>query len=92
MLFYTLPTLDVSQIFAPPVEAVSFPAGTVITESRYSLTPEHAGFVREMLLETSWQGGLFSSVPANVTTNLSDGAVGWFGACGKTTLSLVATP
>jgi hypothetical protein len=92
LLFYTLPTLDVGQLFAPPVEKVSFPAGTLITENRYSLTSAHAGFIREMLLETSWQGGLFSSVPSNVTTNLSAGATGWFGACGKTSLSLVAIP
>jgi hypothetical protein len=92
VLFYTLPTLDVSQIFAPPVEKITFPAGTIITENRYSLTTDHAKFIREMLMETSWQGGLFSSVPANVTTNLSSGAVGWFGACGKTSLSLVVTP
>ena len=92
LLFYTLPTLDVGQIFAPPVESIAFPAGTVITENRYSLTAEHAEFIREMLMETSWQGGLFSSVPANVTTNLSAGAAGWFGACGRTSLSLVVTP
>jgi hypothetical protein len=92
LLFYTLPTLDVSQIFAPPVEEQTFPAGTVITENRYSLTAEHAEFIREMLMETSWQGGLFSSVPANVTTNLSAGATGWFAACGKTSLSLTVTP
>ena len=92
LLFYTLPTLDVSQIFAPPVEKILFPAGTLITERRYSLTPGHAEFIREMLMETGWQGGLFSSFPANVTTNLSSGAIGWFGACGMTSLSLVAEP
>ena len=42
MLFYTLPTLDVSEVFAPMMETVYFPAGTVITERRYSLTPRHA--------------------------------------------------
>ncbi len=92
LLFYTLPTLDVSQLFAPKVEEIHFPAGTWITENRYSLTAEHAEFIRELLMETSWQGGLFSSMPANVTTNLSSGAVGWFGACGKSSLSLVVTP
>ncbi len=91
LLFYTLPTLDVAQLFAPAVEKISFPAGTLITERRYSLTAEHAEFIREMLLETSWQGGLFSSVPANVTTNMSSGAIGWFGACGRTSLSLVVS-
>lgn len=92
LLFYTLPTLDVSQLFAPAVEKIRFPAGTILTENRYSLTPEHAEFIRELLMETGWQGGLFSSFPANVSTNVSNGAIGWFGACGKTSLSFIVTP
>ena len=88
LLFYTLPTLDVSEIFAPVVEQVSFPKGTQITERRYSLAPRHAEFIREMLLETSWQGGLFPTAAANVTTNLSAEAVGFFGVCAVNELSL----
>jgi hypothetical protein len=89
LLFYTLPTLDVSEIFAPVVEQVSFPAGTRITERRYSLSPPHAEFIREMLLETSWQGGLFPTAAANVSTNLSSGAMGFFGVCAVNELSLI---
>jgi hypothetical protein len=81
LLFYTLPTLDVSEIFAPEIEKVNFPSGTVVNLRRYSLNPEHAEFIRSLLSETTWQGGIFSSVPANVPTNLSEGAVGFFGAC-----------
>ena len=81
LLYYTLPTLDVSQVFAPEMERINFPAGTKIVEKRYSLSPAHAEFIRSMLLETNWQGGLFSSTPANVSTNLSEGAVGFFGVC-----------
>ena len=81
LLFYTLPTLDVSEIFAPEVEKVYFPSKTIVNLRRYSLNPDHAEFIRSLLLETNWQGGLFSSVPANVPTNLSEGAVGFFGAC-----------
>lgn len=92
LLFYTLPTLDVSEIFAPAVEEVSFPAGTIIEEKRYSLTDEHAEFLREMLLETSWSGGFFNSAPANVSTNLSSGAAGYFGASAVTSLSVTVTP
>jgi hypothetical protein len=92
MLFYTLPTLDVSEVFAPVMQSVLFPAGTNITERRYSLTPQHAEFVREMLLETNWTGGLFTVAPANVATNLSDGAFGYFGACAVTELSVIVTP
>lgn len=89
LLFYTLPTLDVSEVFAPMMESTLFPAGTIITERRYSLTPAHAGFIRELLLETNWTGGLFSTAPANVTTNMSNGAIGFFGACAVYELSVV---
>jgi hypothetical protein len=87
-----LPTLDVSQIFSPEMEKVSFPAGTIINERRYSLTPEHAEFFRELLLETNWTGGLFSLSNANVITNLTEGAIGYFGVCSVTSLSLTVTP
>jgi hypothetical protein len=80
--YYTLPTLDVSELFAPGIEKVTFPAGTVIIERRYSLTDEHAAFLRAVLLETTWQGGYFNTASANIPTNLSTGAMGFFGACG----------
>ena len=88
LLFYTLPTLDVSQVFSPAVEQVYFPAGTIIEQRRYSLTDDHASFIRTLLLETSWQGGVFPSDPANVSTNLSEGALGYFGVCAVNALSL----
>jgi len=92
MLFYTLTTLDVSELFAPAMQSVYFPAGTIITERRYSLSPGHAAFVRDMLLETNWTGGLFPVAPANVSTNLSSGALGFFGVCAVTEVSVVVTP
>jgi hypothetical protein len=88
MLFYTLPTLDVSEVFAPQMESVYFPAGTIITERRYSLSTEHAEFIRELLLETNWTGGLFTVASANVKTNLSNGALGFFGVCAVNELSV----
>ncbi len=81
LLYYTLPTLDVSQIFAPAMETVLFPPGTLITEKRYSLAPAHAEYIRAMLSETNWQGGLFNSAAANLPTNLSNNGLGFFGAC-----------
>jgi hypothetical protein len=82
VFYYTLPTLDVSELFAPTMEKITFPQGTVITERRYSLTDEHAAFLRALLLETTWYGGYFNTASANVPTNLSAGAIGFFGACG----------
>ena len=92
LLYYVLPTLDVSQVFAPDIEQVNFPPGTSIVEKRYSLTTEHAGFIRELLSETTWQGGLFNSAAANIPTNLSHGAVGYFSACAVTSRTIVARP
>jgi len=92
MLFYTLPTLDVSEVFAPQMESIWFPAGTLISERRYSLTPEHAEFIRELMLETNWTGGLFNVAAANVTTNLSNGALGFFGVCAVNELSVTVDP
>lgn len=91
LLFYTLPTLDISQIFAPVVEEESFPAGTRIDQRRYSLNPEHAAFIRTLLLETSWQGGVFPSAPANVITNISEGGIGFFGVCAVNSLSIIVS-
>ncbi len=82
IFYYTLPTLDVSELFAPNLEKVTFPSGTVITERRYSLTAEHAAFLRALMLETTWQGGYFNTASANLPTNISTGAMGFFGACG----------
>lgn len=89
LLFYTLPTLDVSEIFAPKTETVFFPSGTIITERRYSLSPDHAAFVREMLLETNWTGGLFTVSQANVSSNISGGALGFFGVCSVNEVSVL---
>ena len=82
LFYYTLPTLDVSEIFAPNLEKLTFPPGTVITERKYALTDEHAAFIRAVLLENTWQGGFFNTASANIPTNISEGAKGFFGACG----------
>jgi len=82
LYYYTLPTIDVSEVFAPGTEKITFPAGTIMTQRRYSLTYEHALFFRALLLETTWSGGYFNTAPANIPTNMSEGAAGFFGACG----------
>lgn len=89
LLYYTLPSLDVSEIFAPQLENLIFPEGTTIIEKRYSITQDHANFIREVLLETNWNGGFFGSTSANVPTNLSIGAAGYFAACGVTVDTIV---
>jgi hypothetical protein len=86
LLYYTLPTIDESEIFPPAIQSVSFPASTRITENRYSITLEYAQYIRALLLETTWQGGLFDTEHDNLPTNLSNGAGGFFAACGVYTV------
>ncbi|OFY34218.1 MAG: hypothetical protein A2275_11925 [Bacteroidetes bacterium RIFOXYA12_FULL_35_11] len=81
MYYYTLTTIDVNQIFSPETERIIFPAGTIITEKKYSISAEHENFIRCLLIETKWRGGLFDSSPANIPTNLTGGAKGFFSAC-----------
>jgi hypothetical protein len=81
LLYYTHPTIYAGELFAPSAETIYFPWGSVMQTKKYSLTAEHASYLRALLGETSWQGGFFSSAPSNVPTNLSEGAIGYFGAC-----------
>lgn len=81
LYFYSLSSLDVPEIFAPESETVFFPRGSIVTERKYSLTPQHAEFIRSLLLETSWRGGAFDIEQGNITTNFSNGAYGYFGVC-----------
>ena len=90
--YYSLPTLDVSEILAPEAEEVRFPAGTRVVQTRYSLSDEQSAFYRALLLNTTWNGGLFNSAPASLPTNLSEGGAGFFGACGVTIKTFYVLP
>ena len=78
---YTLNTIDVSYtIFPQEKENVYFPQYSIITERKYSLTDEHAAYVRALLAETEWQGSLFEEARGNLPTNISNGGLGFFAA------------
>lgn len=76
--FYTLNSLDINTIFAPDKEPLRFPVGSTIFRRKFSLTDSHRAFLRSFLAEVDWRGGIFDVSPGNVTTNLSEGAVGYF--------------
>ena len=79
--YYTLDNIDAEKIFAPDRQVISFPKNTLIFRKKYSLSPAHQQFIRALLLETEWRGGLFDAEQGNVPTNFSHGIRGWFGAC-----------
>ncbi|MCI5057329.1 MAG: DUF4249 domain-containing protein [Flavobacteriales bacterium] len=77
---YSLNSIDEHQIFSAGEAEVTFPLNAIIVEKKYSLTPEHANYIRGLLSETRWRGGAFDVQPANLPTNIQGGAVGYFGA------------
>ncbi len=77
---YTLGSVDVNRIFAPERQTVLFPPGTVATMEKESVSTVYEEFLRGMLSETDWRGGVFDVLPGNARSNLSGGAVGYFTA------------
>ena len=78
IIHYTVNSVDVNKIFKPAKEKVPFPAGTRVHRRQYSMNRDQEEFVRSLMAETEWRGGLFDVQPGNVRTNLSEGAVGYF--------------
>lgn len=76
---YDLNSIDVNSLFPPPKNPVFFPPGTLMVRKKYSLSIAHQAFLRTMLSETEWRGGIFDVEKGNVTGNVSNGALGYFG-------------
>ncbi len=80
-VFYTLDNIDIGKLFAPDRMIILFPGKTEVVRKKYSLSSEHQRFIRSLLLETDWHGGLFDVEQGNVPTNFRHGIRGWFAAC-----------
>jgi hypothetical protein len=81
VVFYDLKTIDVNELFKPEKEAFYFPKQATVLRRKYSVSPAYRNFLRSMLSETQWRGGVFDIQHANVATNLSKGAIGFFAVC-----------
>ncbi|MEN8156659.1 MAG: hypothetical protein ABFS10_06900, partial [Bacteroidota bacterium] len=77
---YSLGSVDVNRIFPPDREHVRFPPGTIVFREKESVSREYEEYLRGMLSETDWRGGIFDVLPGNARTNLSEGAIGYFTA------------
>jgi hypothetical protein len=80
-VFYDLNNIDIGKLFPPDKEVIVFPKPTILVRRKYSLSSEHERFIRALLLETEWRGGLFDVEQGNVPTNFGNGVIGWFAAC-----------
>ena len=77
---YTLNSVDVNRIFSPDREHVRFPPGTIVYREKESLSGSYQEFLRGLLSETDWRGGVFDVLPGNAKTNMSTGGIGYFTA------------
>ena len=78
IIYYDLKTIDVNEIYKPEKEVFNFPLNTVVIRTKYSVSPAYKSFLRAVLSETEWRGGVFDVQRADVPTNLSEGAIGFF--------------
>lgn len=78
IVFYDLKTIDVNEIYKPGKTEFLFPVNSTIIRKKYSISSAYRTFLRSVLSETEWLGGLFDVERANATTNLSAGAIGFF--------------
>jgi len=92
LYFYTLNSIDVNEFFKPDKERVVFPVGTIVVRRKYSLSPHYQEFLRSMLMETEWKGGIFDVLPANVNSNIEGNAVGFFSASTVISDTLIFNP
>ncbi|MCK4745915.1 MAG: hypothetical protein KAT15_02725, partial [Bacteroidales bacterium] len=77
---YTLNSVDVNRFFSPDKEHVRFPPGTIVFREKESVSSAYQDFLRGILSETDWRGGVFDVLPGNAKTNMTDGAIGYFTA------------
>ncbi len=76
--YFSALTVDANELFASNHDHVRFPPGTIVTITKESLSDGYQEFLRGMLSETTWNGGLFDVKPGDPFTNLSTGAIGYF--------------
>lgn len=78
VVHYDLKTIDVNELFKPDQADFVFPVGSIVIRKKYSVSPDYKNFLRSVLSETQWRGGVFDVQRANPVSNLSDGAIGYF--------------
>jgi len=77
---YTINGIDVNKMFKPAQERVYFPPGTLVYREKESVNQVYGAYLRGILSETDWRGGMFDVLPGNATSNLRGGALGFFTA------------
>lgn len=78
VVHYDLKTIDVNELFKPDQKDFVFPEGSIVIRKKYSVSPDYKSYLRSVLSETAWRGGVFDVQRSNPVSNLSNGAIGYF--------------
>jgi hypothetical protein len=92
VFFYYLKNIDVNDIYKPGKKQFLFPAGTTIIRKKHSVSGAYRNYLRSMLSETEWRGGVFDVERANAITNLSSGGIGFFAITSVVSDTTVVNP
>lgn len=90
LLYFTFSTLNSGALIRPAADTIAFPKGSRVVAKKFGLNDDFANYLRAMALETSWRGSVFYGPPANLPTNLSGGALGFFSTCAVLSDTLIA--
>ncbi len=77
VIYYDLKTIDVHELFKPAKTDFTFPVNAQVIRRKYSVSPEHRNFLRSVLSESEWRGGIFDVQRSNAGGNVR-GALGFF--------------
>ncbi|MFW5850884.1 MAG: DUF4249 family protein [Bacteroidota bacterium] len=65
------------------------PQDSTIIATKHSMSDSYKTYLIQTMYESIWNTSFFSVTPANVTTNLSNGGLGFFAACDVTSKSIL---
>lgn len=89
LYFYTFNVLQTGQFLSPTAEEIIFPRGTIIHETKYGIDEDFGNYLRSMVSETLWQGGLNDDNSSTPIGNISNGGLGYFAVCQVLTKTVI---
>ena len=89
--FTNIVSPDISSESAYYITAFEFdsPKDSVIIATKHSMSDPYKTYLIQTMYESVWNTSFFSATPANVTTNVNNGGLGFFAACDVTSKSIV---
>ncbi len=75
---YSFRTFDVNEVFRDDLESVFFPRGSIAIVRKYALNDDFAAYLRSLIMEKDWRGGIYDELPSSLPSNLTNGGLGFF--------------